>query len=165
MSASTTADLWVGAQPVTGVATLHGYGRIAWHEVIAALPGASVAWADYDGFHVGDVPTASPPYSHLWAWTNQWLLRARIEGDHAIVATLRPTPTGAAITAPVAHWPVLLTEEVRYTHLETRTWPTGEQRVGPLGPDVAARPADLYHLSGEHPVTFIRLRPPTAGAE
>jgi hypothetical protein len=49
------------------------------------------AWADYDGYHLvkgGGCPAAAPPYSHLWAWSPEQLVRVRIDGDHGVVGVL-----------------------------------------------------------------------------
>ena len=72
----------------TGTADLLGYGRISWDQLTAMLAGAQAAWADYAGFHVGPAPAEPPPYFHLWAWTPQWLARARIELGTAITGVL-----------------------------------------------------------------------------
>ena len=98
MTCSTASQPAIEA--ATGTAELAGYGRITWDAFRGLLGGAQAAWASYDGFHIGTAPAEPPPYSHLWAWTDQWLHRARIEGDHVIVGALilqaRPANLGAA---------------------------------------------------------------------
>ena len=138
-----------GARPGTGTAELIGYGRMRWDELTSMLSDAPAAWADYDGFHIGRACAEPPPYSHLWAWTGQWLIRARIEGNSAIV--------GALILAspPAGSPPALMREQVTYERAAARTWPLREQRVGRLAPDVADRPVEIFLVAGERPVTFV----------
>lgn len=130
---------------------LLGYGRVSWDQLTAMLNGVQAAWADYDGFHIGTPPASPPPYTHLWAWTNDWLARARIEGDFAIVGVL--ALNGRPPAAPA----VKLTEPVRYQVTRARTWPQDEKRVGELPTEVAGRPIDLYLIPGEHPATFVAV--------
>jgi hypothetical protein len=133
-------------------ATLHGYGRVAWADLAAALAGTQTAWADYDGFHIGDCPAQAPPYTHLWAWSSGWLLRARIDGDTAVVGALLLTATAVPLPSP------LITEQVNYVMRKAQTWDPGERRVGPLSAAVTERVTDLYEVAGPQPVTFIGLR-------
>ena len=138
----------------TTTAMLHGYGRIRWNQLTAALAGAEAAWADYTGFRIGPAPAEPPPYTHLWAWTTRWLVRARIDANDAIVGALLldvPDPQAPALEPVV-------TDRVGYVRRQARTWPTSERRVGPLPPPVADRIVDLYEVPGAHPVTFIGLR-------
>ncbi|GLI00902.1 hypothetical protein [Phytohabitans aurantiacus] len=132
-------------------ATLHGYGRLPWTDLTAALSGVSTAWADYDGFHIGACPAKAPPYTHLWAWADGWLLRARIDGTCAIAGILE---TGGSAPAGLI---ALRSEPVRYLTRAAHTWPTTEKRVGRLSPEVAGQHVTLYEVDGEHPLTFVRL--------
>lgn len=121
------------SQPAPPVSTgdLIGFGRLTWDELLAVVGDAQAAWADYEGFHIGPAPRRPPPYSHLWAWTSQWLLRARIDGSTAITGALVLT------TEPPA-WPTAkLREQVTCQRVLAETWPIREQRVGPLDPTVA----------------------------
>jgi hypothetical protein len=139
--------------PVTpGTATLIAYGRIAWDQVTAMLAEAQAAWADYNGFHIGPAPHAPPPYSHLWAWTADWLIRTRIDGQHAIAGAL--ALSGLPGSSPPERW----RQEVHFRRVQSQTWPSAEKRVGPLGPEVPGRSADLYMVTGDRPVTFVRVR-------
>src|SRR2546425_528734 len=106
-----------------GNAQLIGYGRVGWEELTGMLAGAEAAWADYSGFHTGAVPATPPPYSHLWAWTDRWLARARIDRDAAIIGIL--AVGGEPEPAP----PVTLSESVRYQRVLAGTWPENEKRV------------------------------------
>jgi hypothetical protein len=159
-----TSPVWAGTESVTGTATLCGYGRLAWPDVVAALEGVDVAWADYDGFHVGALPQAPPPYNHLWAWNDDWLVRARVDGAHAIVGELQVNTVPVPDSALRAMRQPRLIETVRYTCRESRTWTPGERRVGPLDPAVKGRLVDLYQVDGARPVTFVRAREPWYGA-
>ncbi len=139
--------------PVTpGTATLIAYGRVAWDRVARMLAGAQAAWADYDGFHVGEPPESPPPYSHLWAWTADWLARIRIDGQDVIAGVL--ALRGQPGDPPPEQW----RQDVRFLEVQSQTWLPAEKRVGPLGPEVAGRPADLYLVTGERSVTFVRIR-------
>jgi hypothetical protein len=138
-----------GDRPGTGTAELIGYGRLRWDELTSMIGDAPAAWADYDGFHIGLACEEPPPYSHLWAWTAQWLIRARIEGDTAVVGALilASPPAGAP--------PALMREQVTYERAAARTWPVQERRVGRLAPDVADRNVEIFLVAGERPVTFV----------
>jgi hypothetical protein len=51
------------------------------------LAGATCLWQDLDGLHVAEAPDSPPPTSILWAWRpDSWLVRARLDGDIALVA-------------------------------------------------------------------------------
>jgi hypothetical protein len=139
--------------PVTpGVAPLIAYGRVTWDQITRMLAGAQAAWADYDGFRIGAAPESPPPYSHLWAWTADWLARIRVDGQHAIAGVL--ALCGYPGNFPPEQW----RQEVQFHQVRSQTWPPAEKRVGPLGPEVAGRLADLYLVLGERPVTFVRIR-------
>lgn len=141
-------------QPETeGTATLIGYGRITWADACLLLTGTEAAWADYEGFHIGPPPQAPPPYSHLWAWTGQWLARLRIDGREVIAGVL--ALTAAPASGPPGRDPLA----VSFSQVRSQTWPPAEKRVGPLLPGVPGRTADLYQVAGAHPVTFVRVHP------
>jgi hypothetical protein len=152
----TDQDLAGGLAKVSepGTADLIGFGRIGWDQLLRMLGGAQAAWADYDGFHIGPAPAAPPPYSHLWAWTDRWLIRVRIDGGQAIAGAL--VLTAAPDHAP----PHTTTQTVRYLRVTAHTWADSEKRVGRLAPGITGRPADVYLVSGENPVTFVSLNPP-----
>jgi hypothetical protein len=139
-----------------GTATLIGYGRISWADARLLLTGAEAAWADYEGFHIGPPPQTPPPYSHLWAWTGQWLARLRIDDQTAIVGVL--ALTAAPASGPPGRDPL----PVSFSRSSSSTWPSNEKRVGPLLAGVHGRTADLYQVTGEYPITFVRVRPAVA---
>lgn len=134
-------------------AILIAYGRVSWPQVARILAGSEAAWADYDGFHIGAPPTSPPPYTHLWAWTTDWLARIRIDGQNAIagVLSLRAQPANP----PPEQW----RQNVTFRHARSQTWLPTEKRVGPLRPEITGKTADLYLVTGEHPVTFVRVQP------
>jgi len=148
-----------------GGGVLAAYGRIGWAQVAGIVGDAQCAWADYTGFHIGPLPAQAPPYTHLWAWTGSWLLRARVDGQEAIVGLLQPDADGPADTDGDAHPdaapPVAgrhpARQPVRYVRYTAQTWPGAEKRVGPLHPDLTGRPVQLFQISGKRPVTFVRL--------
>lgn len=140
--------------PDVGYADLIGYGRLAWHELRAIVADSPAAWADYYGFHIGAaLPADPPPYSHLWAWTDQWLIRARLDGANAVVGVL------ALAAEPAPAPPAKLRERVAYQAVQAHNWPPTEKRVGPIAPDVADRQVTLYLIAGPRPVTFVALPP------
>lgn len=132
-------------------ATLHSYGRLPWNVLRAALDGVAVAWADYEGFHIGAAPDTAPPYAHMWGWTTDWLLRARIDGGDTIAGALEIGASASSGLRPLS------TEQVSYILRRSHTWPSSEHRVGRLAPEVADRPVDLYEVGGEFPITFVSL--------
>ena len=140
-----------------GTAELIGYGRITWDQLTSMLTGAHAAWADYAGFHIGEAPAEPPPYTHLWAWSSRWILRARIDGDTAITGVL--ALDGEPHPAP----PALSRQTVHYQHAKSNTWPQTEKRVGQLTVGIADRTVDIYLIAGEHPITFAAASNP-AGA-
>lgn len=140
---------------MTEPATLHAYGRVKWEDLAQAVAGVPTAWADYTGFHVKAVPSVAPPYTHLWAWSPPWRLRARLDGQHAIIGVL--ALDGPEIAGPPGLTPVE-SSLVRYVRREAHTWPGGERRVGPLADEVADHSVELYQLDGEYPLTFVALR-------
>lgn len=132
----------------TGTAELLGYGRICWGQLTSFLADAEAAWADYSGFHIGPVPAEPPPYSHLWAWSSEWLARVRIDNGTAITGVL------ALHDEPHSAPPVISRETVQFQHARAATWPQTEKRVGRLPSGIADRPVDIYLIPGDHPITF-----------
>ncbi|GAB1512566.1 hypothetical protein [Actinophytocola sp. KF-1] len=78
--------------------TMLGTGRrdvANWPALVAALPTMTAAWADLTGFHLDDLPAATPPASHLWAWSPGTWLRVRIDQPNWWAALLIPEPSDA----------------------------------------------------------------------
>lgn len=143
----------------TGTADLIGYGRITWDQLATILGGAQAAWADYSGFHIGPLPSTPPPYSHLWAWTGQWLARVRIDNGTAIAGIL------ALDGEPHPALPIRSRESVHFQRVKAGTWPRNERRVGPLPGGVADRTMDMYLIPGHHPITFVAAPSTPAGED
>ncbi len=134
-------------------ATIHGYGWVSWADLHRALlnAGAVASWADYDGFHIGEAPMQAPPYSHLWAWNgNNWALRARIEGDRAVVGLLAIDGPGPDIGKPIGK-----PQRVTCVVNDVESWPAKEERVSEQHPNVAGQRFRLYQTSSENPLTFV----------
>lgn len=74
---------------------MHGWGEVTWSKVREVIGNNTCAWADYDGFHIGECPNTIPPYSHLWAWSSDLscLFRVRIDGERIILGTLTSDTT------------------------------------------------------------------------
>ena len=138
-----------GLPTADGTGELFGYGRMDWSQLAVMLSGSQAAWADYDGFHIGPLPAAPPPYTHLWAWTHRWLARARIEGDTAIIGVL------AFDSEPQSAPPPLIRETVHFKHARGKTWPADEKRVAKQASHLDHRPIDIYLIPGEQPITFV----------
>jgi hypothetical protein len=66
-------------------------GYLPWAQVLAELQGLTCTWADYTGLHETDhlerLRTA-PPYSHVWGWSDDRLVRVRVDVDEGVVAVL-----------------------------------------------------------------------------
>lgn len=128
---------------------LVGWGATGWDELRRACRGMTVAWLDYDGFQVGDLPEMSPPSSHLWAWGDRSdrVMRARADGDEWIVGWLVP---GAA------HDPrSVLGEPVEVVQREIILWAAEDGRVTrPAGCDGLSFVA--LEVQTAHPISFIR---------
>jgi hypothetical protein len=85
------------------VSTPRASGRMSWTEAVAGpLAGTACLRQDLDGPHVFEAPETPPPASILWAWrAGSWLIRARLDGDTALVAVrdgaglVRTVPWGA----------------------------------------------------------------------
>jgi len=76
-------------------------GYQPWTTVIDELQGLRCAWADYTGFHHDEPPDAlveAPPFSHVWGWSPDRLVRIRVDIDQGVVAILTTTDKGGAGT-------------------------------------------------------------------
>ena len=137
----------------TGTAELLGYGRISWGQLTSFLADADAeaAWADYSGFHIGPVPAEPPPYSHLWAWSSQWLARVRIDNGTAITGVL------ALHDEPHSAPPVISRETVQFQHARAATWPQTEKRVG-LAAQRHSRPTRGHLPDPRRPPDHLRRR-------
>jgi hypothetical protein len=79
-------------------------GYLPWAQVLAELQGLTCTWADYTGLHETDhlerLRTA-PPYSHVWGWSDDRLVRVRVDVDEGVVAVLTRVDLARAATGPV----------------------------------------------------------------
>lgn len=120
-------------------------GRLSWSKVVEAAKGLTCAWADLDGFHVGPAPTTAPPYSHLWGWSPVRCLRARIDGDGAIVGVLAVDGTEGEVVETQSH------------DMQTPKREGIELGAG-LTPWAATGTYETLTVIGPMPVTFVRAR-------
>ncbi len=115
-------------------------GRMSWTEAVAGpLAGATCLWQDLDSLHVSEAPETPPPTSILWAWrADSWLIRARLDGDTALVAV--HNGTGLVRTVP---------------------WSASDGRVAASrgrgsSADLGA-PCEQVVVDGAGPITFLHL--------
>jgi hypothetical protein len=75
---------------------------MTWDQAVAGpLAGATCLWQDLDGLHVSHAPTSSPSTSILWGWRpDGTLIRARLDGATAFIATHHSTGGSAVRTVP-----------------------------------------------------------------
>jgi len=118
--------------------TVEALGWRTWDALLPLLDHATCAWADLDGFHVAAAPAAPPISTHLWAWRQQWWLRARLDTDRVVAGVLT------------------FADHLERVHIRhALTWASDEHRVGPLDPAHLTRGWLLLELAGERPVTFV----------
>jgi hypothetical protein len=129
--------------------TLAGHGRIRWDRARTLLAGATCAWADLDGSHLGPAPEDAPVgASHLWAWTDEWCARLRFDDDAVYAGFLHFTDDAAA------------GETVEVTaRTGMRLWAPGDLQAGPIPPDADTWDWELLEVTGAQPITFVRARP------
>ncbi|MFY9263790.1 MAG: hypothetical protein GX483_04835 [Actinomycetaceae bacterium] len=132
--------------------TLHGYGMLAWDELVELLDGFACAWGDNDGFHLDEpCPQKAPAYSHMWAWRGTsagqdlHIARVRIDRGKAIVGILsdpgQPTlgePTGI--------------QSMDVSIAAGKPWGVDERRLG-NGHDKEWRAREFAMLTPELPLT------------
>lgn len=130
---------------------LIGHGLLPWCEVSRLAEPCRAAWADYDGFHVGDLPPICPPYSHIWAWSDQCWLRIRPDGDGgAIVGELRLVDSDDDLAGG---------EPVDVHVLPGLLWNPADQRVTPRGDDLTGAELHLIEVPGATAVSFLHEGP------
>jgi hypothetical protein len=117
-----------------------------WADAIAGpLHGATCLWQDLDGLHQSAAPPQAPPTSILWAWTSTDLIRVRLDGDTAYIAT-QPSASGHP-TEPWTSAPGRVAAAINHPQSGPLLNATWEQLVI----------HDVPHGTG--PITFIRRRP------
>ncbi|MFF0520679.1 hypothetical protein ACFYTC_18355 [Actinomadura nitritigenes] len=124
-------------------ARLVARGRVPWEHALPHLTGTTCLWADIDGLHTGPPPGRAPIATHLWAWDEDRLLRARVDGSDCILAELH---LGSAAVGDL----------VGIAVRQVPTWPLGEGRVS-VADEWRARSATLYEVLGLMSLTFARL--------
>ncbi|MFF4128273.1 hypothetical protein ACFYYP_32515 [Microbispora rosea] len=124
-------------------AKLAALGRTSWDTALEILTRHACAWADLDGFHLGDAPRAVPLTTHVWAWRDTRLLRLRVDRTECVIGLLDLDPAADG-------------EEVDVTTRHSQTWPLGEGRVG-VADEWRSRSVTLYEVAGLMPLTFARL--------
>ena len=131
--------------------TMHGWGPVEWSTIQEVIGHDTCAWADYDGFHIGECPNTIPPYSHLWAWNNDRsrLFRARIDGDQAIL--------GALTTDSSVSWSGATTMDKPVSILKYRGFPWGDdKRVRQPSLKISGT-IYLFETVQPAPVTFVGI--------
>lgn len=139
---------------------LVGWGARDWRDLVAACDGMEAAWTDYGGFRVGELPTAQPPSSHVWAWSSDGrrLMRARTDGSRVIVGWLIEESE-----APIERdaRPV---ETVQVTVRPMRQWLPADRRVTLRGTAPRTLEWHAADVESADPVTFVwATHPATAG--
>ena len=135
--------------------SLVGYGEQGWSQVAELLKGMTAVWFGIDGPQTGPVPPAAPiGATHLWAWSEKRLARARIQDGKAIMALL------CLSEADVPSSPVC-PEKVEYTLIDdASTMDIDDGRIGmnPESHKLVQRTTDVYIVNGATPLEFIKLR-------
>lgn len=63
------------------------------------LAGATCLWQDLDGIHREPAPDTAPPTHVVWAWTDDAMVRVRLDGEEVFLARLS-WPLSPADPAP-----------------------------------------------------------------
>lgn len=142
--------------------TLIGWGARDWTEVVATCQGMTAAWSDYEGFHIGSLPTVQPPTSHVWAWSpdGSRLMRVRSDGKQVIVGWLvQPDLSGHGASEKLTAL-AQLTEQVAVTERDAQPWSREDKRVtmrGDARRDLIWSEVDVETAD---PVTFMWAKEP-----
>lgn len=113
------------------------------------------AWSDFSGFRLAPahtLPTSIPATTHLWAWDATRAVRARIDVDRILVATLHTTPPSEPATGPV-----------EYVQVQIRTghpWSAADPPIGRADQPLPGREFTLLELPGPSPAVFVRQQAP-----
>ncbi|MCW2914728.1 MAG: hypothetical protein JWN52_2796 [Actinomycetia bacterium] len=127
-------------------ATLRAHGRLTWADARTLLAGATCAWTDLDGAHLGPAPETAPVgASHLWAWTGRWCARLRFDDDAVYCGVLHlDASSGETVTVTI--------------RTGLRLWGPGDLQAGPVPAGAADQEWELLEVNGDRPVTFVRAR-------
>ena len=135
----------------TGTGTLVGYGEQRWDQVARVLAGMSAVWFGIDGTQFGLVPDKAPiGATHLWAWSDDRLARARIEGEAAIVAVLQ-IGEDVGTDNVVPYMKVNGGDIMLSVH-------DGRLGNNQTTHELVQKPMTLYVVSGATPLEFVALR-------
>jgi hypothetical protein len=129
-------------------------GWCEWSRALALLTGATCAWADVDGFHVGPAPPEPPFTNHLWAWRPDRLFRLRIGPGRALMSTL--DLAGGANGAGAVPVTVVKRRGVAWP---PGLGPQGEQTVGELDRDYFVYEARDPSPGSKSPLVFVERDP------
>jgi len=133
---------------------LEGLDWLAWERIHDLVGEQECAWADLDGFHVGPVPGAAPPSTHVWSWSPTRWIRVRIDGNGGIVGVLSlDRTTGGAV------------EAVSVQLARGHPWRNDDERVMPLADALVEQPWTLLTVMGLRPVTFVHRGPSPANTD
>lgn len=86
---------------------LCGTGWTDWKSIAAVAGGWMSTWVDLEGPHLEALPESAPDTTHLWAWSQQYWMRARIDEGAVVVGFLHQDvdcPQGGAscVEVPVS---------------------------------------------------------------
>lgn len=121
-------------------------GRQPWATLRQQIPaGAQCAWADIDGFHIGDAPSELAGVTHLWVAADKAGWRLRVDGSTVIGAKLE-LAEGAG--DPSIH--------VEHVEVSARLTPDPglrgrlDQAIGMRPLTVSSAAGDVWFLSKRH---------------
>jgi len=75
-------------EPLSTSGRIIAHGRVTWTQLLLLTDGLTCAWADHQGWHAGACPDSATAYTHVWGWSRDRLLRARIDETDVVVAEL-----------------------------------------------------------------------------
>lgn len=104
---------------------LCGTGWLDWAEFEPLVGGWEAVWADLSGPHLSGVPARAPETTHIWAWSNDCWVRARVDEGDVVAGFLHPAgecPRGGQ------DCPDAIVGQVR----QSESWGEGHINVGNL---------------------------------
>lgn len=137
-----------------GMTALRGrlvrHGWQPWSRVVQHLVGAHCLWLDVDGLQRGAASASFPPGgTHLWAWADRRLFRARLDIGSAVLTELELEPITSQDICEVRRW-------------LSPTWPPGEGRIaGASGREAwTGKEAEVFEVRrhGGEPIIFFRFQ-------
>ncbi len=127
--------------------TLQRLGELGWSALRELLlaDAATCAWSDYSGFQLAPalaLPDGIPPTTHLWAWGERYVVRARLDVDRALVAALAEAGGEG--------------EQVQVAVRRGHPWSDADVQIGRADAPLPSAPFELLELTGASPATFVR---------